>query len=87
MHSYYFTVFWTTTIKNPVVLPFHSERIPPPPKAKTPCGSCDAASKTPSTLCGHMRCNVSAKEVPKTNAEPKSKAEPKAKKEPKSKGS
>lgn len=35
--------------------------------------------KTPSTLCGHMRCNVSAKEVPKTKAEPKAKTEPKSK--------
>ena len=69
----FFTVFWTTTIKNPVVLPFHSERIQPPPKAKTPCGSCDASSKTPSTLCGHMTCNVSTKAIPKTKAEPKNK--------------
>ena len=58
-YSYFFSVFWRTTIKNPVSLPFHSEAIPPPPK-ETPSGSC-GCTQTPSTLCGHMRCTPSTR--------------------------
>ena len=58
MHLF-FTVFWRTTIKNPVQLPFHSAPIPVPTN-ETPSGP-SSCTQTQSTLCGHMRCTPSTR--------------------------
>ena len=68
----FFTVFWRTTIKNPVKIPFHSAPIPIPTN-ETPSGP-SSCTQTQSTLCGHMRCTPSTRSfgtqttAPKTDA-------------------